>query len=121
MTTNATRLAPIAWLYLSLSLLGAASTWTYNVLAMRELGPAFTPQAFIRVGFEGSVLLGSLASDFWVGSLAALVWMVVEAGRLGMRWRWLYVVLTFVVAWAFAFPLFLFMRERHLAATRSAG
>jgi hypothetical protein len=119
MTTTTPRLPTIAWVYLLLSLLGAASTWTYNVLALRELGSAYTPAAFLRVGFEGSVLLGSLASDFWVGSLAALVWMVVEAGRLGMRRRWLYVVLTFVIAWAFAFPLFLFMRERRLAAMRS--
>jgi hypothetical protein len=105
----------IAWVYLALALVGAASTWSYNILALRELGDAFTPQAFIRVGFEGSPLLGSLASDFWVGSLASLIWMMREGMRLRMRRVWVYFVLTFVIAWAFALPLFLFMRERHIA------
>jgi hypothetical protein len=38
-----------------------------------------------------------------------------------MKHAWAYVVLTFGVAFAFAAPLFLFMRERHLAARRPAG
>ena len=38
------------------------------------------------------------------------------ARRIGMRHAWIYPVLTFTVALGFAFPLFLFMRERHLAA-----
>lgn len=116
MSSPAPRSLPsIAWVYLALSVAGAVSTWSYNVLAMRELGPAFTPQAFIRVGFEGSPLLGSLASDFWVGSLASLIWMIVEGRRLQMSRIWVYVVLTFMIAWACALPLFLFMRERRLA------
>ena len=115
MTKLASQLRPIAWLYLALAIVGAASTWSYNLLAMRELGDAFTPQAFVRIGFEGSPLLGSLASDFWVGSLASLIWMVSEGMRLRMKRIWMYVVLTFLIAWAFALPLFLFMRERHIA------
>ena len=106
----------IPWVYLALSLLGAASTWPFNILAIRELGTDFTPQAFLRVGFEGSPLLGSLASDFWVGSLASLIWMMAEARRLEMRRRWVYFLLTFVIAWACALPFFLFMRERAIAA-----
>jgi len=116
MTQPVSRPAVIAWLYLALALVGAASTWSYNVAAMRELGDAFTPQAFVRVGFEGSPLLGSLASDFWVGSLASLIWMVSEGTRLRMKRIWVYVALTFVIAWAFALPLFLFMRERRIAS-----
>ncbi|MET0387212.1 MAG: DUF2834 domain-containing protein [Polyangiales bacterium] len=107
-------------MYLALAIVGAGSTWSYNLLAIRELGDAFTPQAFLRVGFEGSPLLGSLASDFWVGSLASLVWMVSEGLRLRMARIWIYVVLTLGIAWAFALPLFLFMRERHLAKQAGA-
>lgn len=105
----------IAWLYLALAIVGAVSTWSYNLRAMSELGDAFTPQAFVLVGFQGSALLGSLAADFWVGSLASLIWMISEGLRLKMKYLWFYVVLTFVVAWACALPLFLFMRERRLA------
>lgn len=107
--------SPIAWVYLALSILGAVSTWSYNLQAMKELGDAFTPQAFVLVGFQGSALLGSLAADFWVGSLASLIWMISEGLRLRMKHVWVYFVLTFVIAWACSLPLFLFMRERRLA------
>jgi hypothetical protein len=112
------RLPAIASVYLVLSVIGAIATWTYNLIAIREVGGNFTPLAFLRVGFEGSAMLGSLAADFWVGSLASLIWMVAEARRLRMRMPWVYVVLTFLIAWACALPLFLYMRERRLAATR---
>src|SRR5687768_7446921 len=104
--------SPIAWVYLGLAILGALSTWTYNLRALSELGDAFTPAAFVRVGFEGSALLGSLAADFWVGSTASLIWMISEGRRLQMRRLWVYAILTFGIAWAFSLPLFLFMRER---------
>jgi hypothetical protein len=118
--TTLTKPAPLAWLYLAIAIAGVATTWSYNLLALQELGAAFTPQSFILVGFQGSPLLGSLASDFWVGSLASLIWMVSEGRRLHMPRIWLYVVLTFGIAWAFALPLFLFMRERHLAQVSTA-
>lgn len=113
--------SPLAWIYLGLSILGALSTWSYNVQAFSELGDAFTPAAFVRVGFEGSPILGSLAADFWVGSMASLIWMVSEGRRLKMQRLWIYVVLTFVIAWACSLPLFLFMRERRLGAQPAVG
>lgn len=109
-------LSPLAIVYLALSLAGACSTWTYNILWMQQVHRALTAREFVAVGFQGSALLGSLASDFWVGSLAALIFMIAEGLRLRMRGIWVYVVLTFAIAWACAFPLFLFMRERKLRA-----
>lgn len=100
--------------YLALAVIGACSTWTYNVLWMLDVDRAMTAQEFLTVGFTGSALLGSLASDFWVGALAAVVFMVSEGRRLHVPRLWLYIVLTFVIAWACAFPLFLFTRERLL-------
>jgi uncharacterized membrane protein len=41
--------------------------------------------------------------------------MFAEGSRLGMKRVWLYVVLSAVTAMAFTLPLFLAMRERHLA------
>jgi hypothetical protein len=114
------RVSAIALTYLALAILGAASTWTYNTLWMLQVQRAMTAQEFITVGYRGSSLLGSLACDFWVGSLAALVYMVVEGRRIALPRLWLYIVLTFLIAWAFAFPLFLFMRELHLDR-QSAG
>lgn len=56
--------------------------------------------------------------------LAAIVWMLLEARRLSMRWVWLYVLVGLVVAISVAFPAFLIHRERALAArdgSTSAG
>lgn len=107
-------LPAIAWVYLGLALIGAVSTWGFNLAAFEEIGDGFTPMAFMKVGFEGSSMLGSLAADFWVGATTSILWIFVEGRRLKMRRLWLYFLLTFVVAWAFALPLFLFMRERRL-------
>ena len=106
----------LKWVYLVGAIVGACATWWFNLHAIAEMGAGFTPQAFLMVGFEGSSLLGSVAADFWVGSTVSLIWMIAEARRLKMRHWWVFLVLTPLVAWAFALPLFLFFRERHLAA-----
>jgi hypothetical protein len=110
-----TRTPFLAWVYLALAVIGLCATWYFNLQAFKTLGPDFTPLAFIRAGYEGSPILGSLASDFWVGAFASTLWMVAEGRQLGIRSMWVYVVLALVVAWAFALPLFLFMRERWLS------
>jgi Protein of unknown function DUF2834 len=110
-----TRTPFLAWVYLALAVIGLCATWYFNLQAFKTLGAEFTPFAFVRIGFEGSPILGSLAADFWVGALASTIWMVAEGRQLGIRSMWVYVVLALVVAWAFALPLFLFMRERWLS------
>ncbi|MFE3193045.1 DUF2834 domain-containing protein [Nocardia sp. NPDC059240] len=55
------------------------------------------------------------AVDLVVVALVAVVFMVVESRRLGMRRLWVYIVLTFVVAISVAFPLFLIERQVHRA------
>lgn len=52
---------------------------------------------------------------------AAVVFMLVEGRRLRMRRLWVYVVLTFTVAVSVAFPVFLAVRQGHVARARSQG
>lgn len=56
--------------------------------------------------------------DLLAVALIGLVFMVVEARRLGMRFVWVYVVLTFAVAISVALPAFLIARQVHLAKER---
>lgn len=41
--------------------------------------------------------------------------MLAESARIGMNRTWILVVLSGITAMAFVFPLFLALRERHLA------
>ena len=104
---------PLMIFYGTFAALGAVVPWYFNLRHMRESGQRLTPQAWLAGGFINP-LSGSITSDFLIGTIPVLVWMVVEARRLRMRHWWVYVVTTFLVAFAFACPLFLLMRERRL-------
>ena len=54
--------------------------------------------------------------DLLATAAAALVWMTHEAKRLGMRRVWRFWVLTLLFGLGGPLPLFLYFRERRLAA-----
>lgn len=56
-----------------------------------------------------------LSADLTVVAIASVVLMFAEARRVGMKRVWPYILLSGVTAMAFTFPLFLAMRERHMA------
>ena len=63
----------------------------------------------------------SITVDILFLTLAAVVWMLLEARRLNMKWVWLYVIFGFLVAISLTFPLFLIHRERVLAAREASS
>ena len=97
-----------AIVFLVLSLLGLVGTFAFNALAVVQA------RDFLGDWFGGGPAVGSLAVDLLVTAVAGGVLLVLEARRLGMRFAWLYLVVSLVTAFAFAFPLFLAMRERRL-------
>lgn len=103
-----------ARLYFALALAGLVATWIFNIRFMQQTGFAFDAPEFIRQGFANNAS-SSLAADIGIAYLAFAVFVAAESRRLGMRHGWLYIGLGLCVATAFAFPLFLGMRERHLA------
>ncbi|MCU1438198.1 MAG: hypothetical protein JWP66_1285 [Naasia sp.] len=64
--------------------------------------------------------VSSLTVDLLVVAIAGSVLIAVEAKRLGMRFAWLYILGSALTAFAVTFPLFLALRERRLAALRTA-
>lgn len=56
--------------------------------------------------------------DLLTVAIVAVVFIVVEGRRLGMRFVWVYVVLTFAIAICVALPAFLIARQIHLARQR---
>ena len=98
---------------------GAIIPWYFNLRHSFANGALLTPAELIAGGFV-TPLASSLTSDFLIGTIPVLVWMVVEARRLKMRHGWAYILLTFLIAFAFACPLFLMLREMKLQTLKNA-
>ena len=94
--------------YLTLAIAGLVTAMVFNGIAV------MTGSDYAGAWF-GTAVDWVLSADLTVVALAAVVFMLSEARRLGMRRVWLYIALSFVTAMAFTFPLFLAMRERQLA------
>lgn len=88
-------------------------TWSQNLafFAMPDNGgiAGFLSMAMVNPA------AASLTIDLGFFCLAAVIWMVVEARRTGVRFVWVYVALSFLVAISVTFPLFLIARELRLA------
>ncbi|WZH36720.1 MAG: DUF2834 domain-containing protein [Microbacterium enclense] len=101
---------PTAVLLLALAIAGLIGTWSFNALAIVQM------RDFVGDLVSSGPAVSSITVDLLVVAIAGSVFIVVEARRLGMRFAWLYVVLSGVTAFAFTFPLFLAMRQRRLTA-----
>ena len=104
---------PLALVYLGLSLVGLAGTWTYNVVAIVQM------RDFIVDWVDSGPAVSSLTVDLLIAAVAGSILIIVEARRLGRKRGWLYVALSGITAFAFTFPLFLAMRERALETARA--
>ena len=95
------------------ALSGIVLTMYFNIPFMIEHG-GFPLTTFITDNYVNHAS-GSISNDILVVLVAFLFWSFFEAKRISMPNWWIYAVLAFGVALAFSFPLFLLMRERHLA------
>ena len=96
--------------FLVLAVVGLVGTWTFNALAIVQM------RDFIGDLVSSGPAVSSITVDLLVVAVAGSIFIIVEARRLGMRFAWLYIVLSGVTAFAFTFPLFLAMRQRRLTA-----
>lgn len=99
--------------YVAVALVALVGTWSQN-LAFFAL-PDSSGLAFVRACFVNPAA-ASITIDILLLCVAAFVFMVVEARRLGVRYMWVYVVLSGMIAISVMFPLFLVARELRLAA-----
>ena len=104
-------------IYVCLALLALVACWRQNLLFMQD---ADVDLATGFVVFWPALLANhattSITVDIFLLCVAAMIWMVVEARRLGIRFVWAYVLLSFPIAISVTFPLFLVARERALAS-----
>ena len=98
------------WVYLAVAAIGLAGTAWFNVRSILEP----SGESFLAAWFANPSVT-SLSIDLLATASAASIFIILEGRRVGMRLPWLYVAVSFVTAVGFAFPLFLAVRERHLA------
>ncbi|HEY6560055.1 MAG TPA: DUF2834 domain-containing protein [Polyangiaceae bacterium] len=103
-------------LYLGIAVLALIGTWSQNLAFYRETG-SFSGLSFIEACFANHAA-ASISIDILFFGLAAFIFMGIEAKRLNMRWFWLYVLLSFLIAVSVTFPVFMAVRQRHLARAR---
>ena len=103
------------WVYLAVAVIGLIGTAWFNVRSV--ISPS--GDSFLAAWFANASV-SSLAWDLLAVASGASIFIILEGRRLGMRWPWAYVAVSFVTAVGFAFPLFLAVRERHLATVDKA-
>lgn len=101
-----------AGMYFALAIIGLLGTWYFNLQFFR----AGSGQGYLEAWFANDAS-SSAAIDLIVILLMACVFFFREGLRIGWRWYWiaLFVPFSVSVALACAFPLFLGLRELHLA------
>ena len=96
-----------------LAVAGLVTTWYFNLQYFEAYPGTFDFRHFLAQGFVNAAA-SSITMDLSVAFYTFVVFLFLEARRIGMRHAWAYLVLGFFVAFACAFPLFLLMCERHL-------
>jgi Terpene cyclase DEP1 len=109
----------LQFVYFALAAIGLSGCWYFNIQWSRSTLPQGA-NGFIRLMFANSAS-SSISWDLLFGSIPVFIFMIVEGRRVGMRRPWLYAVAGLVTAFAFVCPLFLGMRERHLARGVATG
>jgi hypothetical protein len=106
------------WVYLAVAAVGLLGTAWFNIQSVTQP----SGENFLAAWFANPSV-SSLSVDLLAAASAASIFIILEGRRLGIRWYWAYVLLSFVTAVGFTFPLFLAVRERRLARTSevSAG
>lgn len=104
--------------YAVIAVVALVATWWNNIGFFTTESTSLID--FVQSGYA-NYASSSLTNDLLLFGLAAFVFMVVEARRIGIPKVWIYIVLSAVVAVSVAFPLFLIRRQLVLADRRVAG
>lgn len=105
-TTDPARTTPLQVFWGSLAVVGLVAV---GVPALSGGGSDFLSQVFANPATTLVTL------DLLLLGLGVVVFVVVEAGRLGMPRPWLWAVLAVPLPGAFLVPLFFVLRERRIA------
>ncbi|HTY28609.1 MAG TPA: DUF2834 domain-containing protein [Mycobacterium sp.] len=101
-------------IYAAIAAVALAATWAQNAAYFGQ-GAGFFKDFLLDLRVTPASR--SITADILLFLLAAVIFMVVEARKIGVPYVWAYVVGSVLIAISVTFPLFLIARERKLAGT----
>jgi Terpene cyclase DEP1 len=94
--------------YAAIAIAALPATWINNLAFMQQPNNSFID---FFVAAYANAAAASLANDLFLLALAASIFMVIEGKRVGVRYVWLYLLLSGILAISVTFPLFLIARH----------
>lgn len=104
--------------YAAIAAIALIATWTQNA-AYSGSGTGFLKD--FLTDLKVNPASRSITLDILLFFLAAAIFMVIEARKIGVPYVWAYVIGGMLIAISVTFPLFLIARERKLATTDEPG
>lgn len=91
-------------------------TWPHAFEWMGDGGNILDPIDFFGDAIDAGGTAAFLSIDMLIAWVVFMIWVVGDAARIGMGYRtgWLFVALSYIGV-SMAFPIYLVVRERHLA------
>jgi len=96
--------------YAVIALVALVATWSQNLIQFTNGGNIIDFFQDLKVNPASR----SITVDIFLFGLAAMILMLVEARRVGVKYVWAYILAGFAIAISVAFPLFLLARELRL-------
>lgn len=99
-----------------------ALTWPHAFDWMAAGGNIMNPVQFFGDAINAGGTAAFLSIDMAIAWLVFMVWVVFDAKRIGMgyKWGWIFVLLSYIGV-SMAFPVWLVTRERYLAKHAKVG
>ena len=102
--------------YLVIAVIALVATWSNNLAFIAQPHASMTRE-FFQAAYSNPAA-ASFSNDLLMLTIAACIFMVLEARRLNIRFVALYIVLSALIAISVMFPLFLIARQMRLSAQR---
>lgn len=103
-------------IYIALALVSLVWAWSHGFSWMKGGGNLLNLPSFFIDSYNGNSAAAFLTIDIAVVWAAYMIWVVGDAVKIGLgaKTGWIFLALSFLGT-CFAFPLYLVVRERHLA------
>jgi hypothetical protein len=105
--------------YASIAIVALPATWINNIAFMTQPENASMTD-FVRAAYANAAA-ASLSNDLFLLAAAACIFMVVEGRRVGVRYVWIYLLLSPLIAISVTFPLFLLARHLKISAEQPSS